>query len=96
MKISEIYGPQYDPTDGTIGELQLVKRWVLVSGEDPEYWGTRQGRYTFETYKEAKQRAEVLIEANPNSKFVPADLRPCEYWCYPSHFDPLGPTDSKF
>ena len=30
MKDSSTYGPQLDGTDGTLGELKLVKRWVIV------------------------------------------------------------------
>ncbi|MCK9434331.1 MAG: hypothetical protein M0R32_05795 [Candidatus Cloacimonetes bacterium] len=29
MIIDPKYGPQYDTKDGTIGKLQLVKRWVI-------------------------------------------------------------------
>ena len=30
MNISRDYGPQFDPTDGTVGKVKLVKRWVIV------------------------------------------------------------------
>jgi len=44
MKTSKEYGDQLDISDGTIGKLQLVKRWF--SG------GIRQGRFTYENKPE--------------------------------------------
>lgn len=49
MKISKEYGPQFDPEDGTIGELQLVKRWYTP--HQP-----RQGRFTYATEAEAQAK----------------------------------------
>ena len=89
MIISKDYGPQLDPTDGTIGKLQLVKRWVLVSGEHDEIWTHRQGRYTHATRKGAQLAVDEYVLGNPLDR-VPADLRTIQMWCYPGHFDPCG------
>ena len=38
MKISKEYGPQFDSADGTVGDVQLVKRWVIVKNSDGQMW----------------------------------------------------------
>ena len=85
------YGPQLDNVDGTIGRnIQLVVRYVLVSGPYEKMWSTRQGRFTKETCAEAEEWCRVVKEANPNHDLVPKDLRVAPIWCYPGHFDPVG------
>jgi hypothetical protein len=93
MKISKEYGPQFDPTDGTVGKLQLVKRWVIVRRSDGQMWQARQGRYTYPSEAEAIARKDV-IERNNSANLIPAGGLGVEpRWCYPVHFDPVGPVE---
>ena len=94
MTVSKQYGPQFDASDGTIGELQLVLRYVLVSGEDASMWTSRQGRYTHATLKEASDAAALYKASNAPDR-EPSDLRPAPWWCYPGHFDPCGPASKE-
>ncbi len=92
MIIDPQWGPQFDPRDGTIGKIQLVKRWRLVRGNgacfDPQC-----GIYTWETEAQASARAEAFLrenpEGSPNHHFVKG-LHAEEWWCYPVHFDPCA------
>lgn len=92
MIVSPRYGPQLDVTDGTIGELQLVRRFVITCGG--EFFGTRQGRYTYATRDEAQSRADAIQNEPTNiaRKLVPGYLQAAEWWCYPEHFDPVAPA----
>jgi hypothetical protein len=83
------YGPQFDPSDGTIGHLQLVKRWVLVSGPAGLPWPAHQGRYTHATRK-AAVKFFAAVTANNRPGVYPEDLRVVPWWCYPVHHDPAG------
>lgn len=89
MKISKEFGPQFDPADGTIGTLQLVRRWLICSGEGMFY--PRQGRYSWESWEKAADIIDSFKDNPANAGRLPAGLRPVAYWCYPGHFDPVGP-----
>lgn len=93
IKDSE-YGPQFDRSDGTVGEIQLVRRWVLVHGPEGRMFTPRQGSYTRATREEAEHYRREIAEGNP-ANLVPDDLRVEEWWCWPSHFDPKAPTLDK-
>jgi hypothetical protein len=94
MIISSLYGPQFDPTDGTIGTLQCVKRWVLVKGDGNTFY-PRQGRHTKATKDEAEALVKAAIRNNgPGTSGHPyvQGLHVEEWWCYPRHFDPIRPV----
>lgn len=93
MIISREYGPQFDPSDGTIGEHQLVKRWLLVE-ESGKLFRPQQGRYTYATEEEAGEVVKLFRDANPEgSKYheLTAGLRAIQWWCDPVHHDPRYP-----
>lgn len=89
MKHSKDYGPQFDPEDGTIGELQLVRRYVIASGSPSVIWTPLQGRYTRATAEEAQAYIDGIKASNSPDRY-PADLHVAAFWCYPGHFDPCG------
>lgn len=74
MKISQDYGPQFDASDGTVGETKLGLRWVVMqeAGEGDDYsssmFDARQGRYTFASRREADERARCIVAANDSDK----------------------------
>ena len=88
MKTDERYGPQFDKADGTIGETQLVRRWMVTDGKGNPF-GPRQGRYTTATEGESLARC-LSIRENNTPDMYPAGLTAEEFWCYPKHFDPVG------
>ena len=83
MKVSLQYGPQFDPSDGTVGETQLVRRWGLVK-DSGMLFPALQGRYSSATKEEQEKRLKVLLENDPT-----IDLECVELWCWPGHFDPV-------
>ena len=88
MVIDPKYGPQFDPSDGTVGETKLVRRYALV-GKDGLAWPARQGRYTHGTREAAaKCLAGTLRNNNPDSFPELKELRVAPVWCWPGHFDP--------
>ena len=90
MKISLEFGPQFDYRDGTIGELKLVKRWVIVKSCG-NLWSARQGRNTFKTRREVVAKLRKAVAANKDRAVEMRSLRVAAWWCYPGHFDPVGP-----
>ena len=90
MIISKEFGPQFDPVDGTIGTMQLVKRWVLVKNSDGDMWQARQGRYTFASGEEAIKHKKLIEDVNPADMIPKGGLGVAAMWCYPGHFDPVG------
>jgi hypothetical protein len=97
MIISDKYGPQYDHTDGTIGKIQLAKRWVIVN-ENGDLVTARQGRFTYQSQQEAESMI-VAYWANNSKETVwrhlGKELYAEAWWCYPNHFDPIGPVNPK-
>lgn len=91
MKISKEYGPQYDDIDGTIGNLQLVKRYAITDNKNIMICA-RQGRFTYGTKKEASNmlRAYKIGNSSCISEMFPNGLKVTCFWCYPNHFDPVG------
>jgi hypothetical protein len=90
MIISKEYGPQFDPTDGTVGDIKLVKRWVIVKNSDGFMWPARQGRYTFATEDEAAKEKELVEKVNSADKIPEGGLGVADRWCWPEHFDPVS------
>lgn len=90
MIISEKWGPQFDSQDGTIGELQLVKRFTLMAND--RYFFAQQGRFTYETKERAEEIRGQFKEANKNNQYAELvkTLEVVAVWCYPNHFDPVG------
>lgn len=89
MVIDPGYGPQFDPSDGTVGETKLVRRYALV-GKDGLTWPALQGRYTHATREAAADRlAGVLKNNNLDSLPELKDLRVAPVWCWPRHLDPV-------
>ncbi len=83
MQIDPLYGPQFDPTDGTLGRIQLLKRWVLVSGSC--IWTPARGAFTYDKAETANRHASLLREIEK----APPDLRAEAYWCWPGTHDPV-------
>lgn len=95
MIISDRYGPQYDHTDGTIGKVKLVKRWVIVN-ENGDLVTARQGRCTYESEKGAKHMIDAYWANNSKERvqqLLGKELYAAQWWCYPNHFDPIGPVN---
>ena len=90
MIISREYGPQFDPSDGTLGKLQLVRRWGLCRAETGLLWPAGQGRYTYADRPDAVKALEQVKTVN-RADLYPADLTVMALWCYPGHYDPAGP-----
>ena len=88
MIISKQYGPQFDETDGTVGNTQLVKRWAVIK-EDGFMFASQQGRNTRETKAEAEQDLANIKANNPVDN-IPFGLTVGALWCWPVHFDPVG------
>lgn len=94
MKFSKDLFPQYDDADGTIGHTKLERRWVLVKG-DGNMMQARQGRFTHPTREEAQIRCDAFLQAQPPGSPMHehvVGLHVEEWWCYPRHFDPVGPV----
>jgi hypothetical protein len=91
MKTSKEYGPQFDPADGTIGTLQLVKRWALTNPDDGLVWPARRGQFTYGTVKEASAQLDA-VKASNSKTHAPEVYRLLvrAVWCYPRHYDPCG------
>lgn len=88
MKIDPKYGPQYDAGDGTIGKLQLVKRWAPAT-PDGWLWGPAWGHRMRATKEEAEAYLASVRKANSAAAYpVLATLSVAWFWCYPNHFDP--------
>lgn len=85
----EEQGVQFDGRDGTIGDLQLVKRWVLTT-PDGWMWGRHYGQNTSATQEEAEEKLRKMRESNPNIKAEMDSLSVTPWWCYPVHFDPVN------
>ena len=99
MIISKEYGPQFDPSDGTVGECQLVIRYVLVCDPSPPLFSggmihPKQGRFTKATLEEALASIEEIKSNNPEDR-IPKNLRAARCWCWPNHFDPLRLIDDE-
>jgi len=88
MKISKEYGPQYDNKNGTIDNLQLVKRYVITDN-DSVMISARQGRFTYATENEAEELRQAILTVNSSDIFKNGLQVEC-WWCYPNHFDPIG------
>lgn len=86
---NEELGVQFDWRDGTIGDLQLVKRWVLTT-PDGWMWGRHFGQNTSSTQEEAEEKLQKMRESNPNIKAEMDSLSVTPWWCYPTHFDPVS------
>lgn len=86
------YGPQFDPRDGTIGLVQLVKRWVVVKSTGDLYH-PKQGRFTFESKIRAENVARISDESNPDREEC-RGLTAQQWWCYPGHFEPAYPVQT--
>ena len=91
MIISKNYGPQFDKSDGTVGETQLVKRYMLVNADTGAIFTASQGRYTRETRELAEEWAAEVVAQNPPSA-IGCKLAVESFWCWPGHFDPVGAT----
>lgn len=90
MIIDKTYGPQFDATDGTVGETQLVKRWAVVKA-DGLMFSAQQGRNTHATKEEADSYLEAIVTNNSVETlkhYLPLTVAP--FWCWPTHFDPVG------
>ena len=86
MKFTTEYGPQLDPTDGTIGNLKLVKRYAIA--RDGMMCFAQQGRYTYATRKEAEVYLSQVQSANTIDIWDGMEVK--AFWCHPNHFDPVG------
>jgi len=96
MIISDRYGPQYDHTDGTIGKLKLVIRWVIVN-ENGDLVTARQGRFTHESKKDAENLIDAYWANNSEERvhqLFGKELYAEQWWCYPNHYDPIGPINN--
>lgn len=87
------FGPQFDPKTGTIGSIQLVKRFVVCTA-DGMMFAPRQGRYTHEIAARAQDVAYILEHSNPDREDCKG-LNVREWWCYPTHFDPVAPVERE-
>ena len=77
-----VFGPQFDPTDGTLGPLQLEKRWVLTTNH--MVWPSAQAFFTYDTRGQAEDHLKILEDAEVS---IPLDLAVHAWWCWPdSHF----------
>lgn len=89
MKFDPRYGPQFDPSDGTIGKLQLVGRWCLCLNDS--VWPANQGRHTYATKELAEESKALYQKMNCPERFPElAKLTVDPVWCYPGHFDVKG------
>jgi hypothetical protein len=90
-KTSTDYGPQFDPADGTIGPLRLVRRWAMTHPETGLTWPAQQGRHTYGTEGEAREILDGIRTACPASRYPGVHLLDVRaVWCYPGHLDPCG------
>ncbi len=96
MRISEEYGPQFDPEDGTVGKLQLVKRWAIAYEKTKALFHAREGQYMQESKETTQKEIAAFVRNSTQEKrrVTPESgkLVPLQWWCYPNHFDPVGPV----
>ncbi len=74
------FGPQFDPSDGTVGHIQLVKRWGLTSLG--LVWPNPKAVFMYDDQEEAEQHLELLKETRPAD--IPFDLQVVGWWCWPT------------
>jgi hypothetical protein len=87
MIIDPNYGPQFDPSDGTIGPHQLVRRWVIEDKPGNLFYRP-WGEYTFATQDDCQTRI-AEFQSNPtNDPKLVEGLEAAEWWCAADCFEP--------
>ena len=86
----EILLSQFDPTDGTIGNLQLVRRWFVCDASGGIFTA-RKGRHSHPSQEAAQDVTNAYTAGNSG---LPG-LKPRPFWCYPGHHDPVGPVRQR-
>ena len=85
MITNTLYGPQFDPSDGTIGRIQLVRRWTLSINGD--IWTPARGPFTYDTEERANEHLKLIRASRDEDALL--NLAAYPYWCWPHNFDPL-------
>lgn len=80
------YRPQLVIETGRIGDIQLVKQFLLV-GNDRLFRRSRPDR-PLNNRNEAELLIKLIRDVN-SQDIIPNDLHVEEYWCYPKSFDPV-------
>ena len=77
----------FNPETGRVGRIQLVVRYVLVTGSVP--WPRRHGLFSHKTEEQARQHTFLCLQCAPEQS--PSNLEPQAYWCYPQNNYPAYP-----
>ncbi len=78
-----IAGPMFDPEDGTVGRIQLVKRWALTSLR--MVWPHPKAAFMYTASDVALDHLKILQETGQST---PPDLTVEEWWCWPTSVCP--------
>ena len=74
-----LYGPLFDPEDGTVGRIQLNKRWALTSLRT--VWPQPRAVFMYDSPEVAAKHLTLLKDtAQP----IPLDLEVAAWWCWPT------------
>lgn len=74
----ELYRMQFDPQAGTVHNVQLIRRWVMVSRD--EIWTPPRAAFTYASRGACQQHVDLLRMAGVD---IPPDLRAAPWRCWP-------------
>ena len=85
-----IAGPMFDPEDGTVGRIQLVKRWALTSLR--MVWPQPRAVFMYDAQLTAYEHLTLLQETDQS---IPGDLQVATWWCWPTSLCPAYLAEGK-
>ena len=85
-----IAGPMFDPEDGTVGRIQLHKRWALTSRR--MVWPQPRAVFMYDSALIAYAHIRLLHETGQSA---PLDLEVKTWWCWPTSMCPAYLTKEE-
>lgn len=85
-----VAGPMFDPEDGTVGRIQLQKRWALTSLR--MVWPQPRAAFMYESQLVASEHIRLLQETGQSA---PLDLEVKNWWCWPTSMCPAYLTKEE-
>jgi len=77
------FGPLFDPQDGTVGHLQLKKRWAIT--RQRQVWPQAKAAFMYTQLNQAEEHLKLMEIAD---LAVPSDLQVRAWWCWPASLCP--------
>jgi hypothetical protein len=72
-------GPMFDPEDGTVGRIQLIRRWALTSQR--MVWPQPRAAFMYDDPLYAEEHLALLRETE---RLTPNDIEVAMWWCWPT------------